>query len=165
VKQNETKQKALSEIEQKIDKLEKRYMDDEIEHETYRKYFKKYKSERAILTDQIKTLATNTVELLERQLARIKQLTRVVEIFGRAELSQQHAFLRVVFKHGFKFFEGVVRTPWIHPAFNHNLLILKEKRLLFLEQPNQNSGGIPRGGAGGIRTLVQTWYKVSFLHA
>jgi hypothetical protein len=36
------------------------------------------------------------------------------------------------------------------PAFSHNLLILKEKRLLFLEQPNQNSGGIPRGGAGGI---------------
>ncbi|SEM73725.1 hypothetical protein SAMN05192574_101649 [Mucilaginibacter gossypiicola] len=24
---------------------------------------------------------------------------------------------------------------------------------------------IPSGGAGGIRTLVQTWYKVSFLHA
>lgn len=93
--------------------------------------------------------------IIERQLARIKQLTRVFEIFSRAELSQQHAFLRVVFKHGFTFFEGVVRTPWIHPAYNHNLLIIKEERLLFLEQPNQNSGGIPRGGAGGTRLEPQ----------
>jgi hypothetical protein len=40
-----------------------------------------------------------------------------------------------------------------------------KKGLLFLEQPFEDSDGIPCGGAGGIRTLVQTWYKIRFLHA
>jgi hypothetical protein len=36
--------------------------------------------------------------------------------------------------------------------------------LLFAEQPNEVFDGFSSGGAGGICTLVQTWYKVSFLH-
>jgi len=164
-KQNEARKKALNLVESKIDKLEQRYMDDEIEPETYKKYFKKYKSEQAQLQSQIRDVFSTNTDLLRVQLNRINQLTRISVIFKRAELSQQHAFLKEVFKQGLTFIEGVFRTPWLHPAFEHNLLTLKAKRLLFLEQPSDNFGGIPRGGAGGIRTLVQTWYKVSFLHA
>ena len=40
------KAKNLADVEKKIEKLEERLMNDEIETETYRKYYKKFKSER-----------------------------------------------------------------------------------------------------------------------
>ena len=37
-------------------------------------------------------------------------------------INQHHAILNEVFKHGLTFKEGMFRTPWIHPEFEHNLL-------------------------------------------
>ena len=165
VQQQAVKEKNLEEVEQKIERLEERLINEEIETETYRKYFKKFSSEKSILIEEIKYLKEGNDNMLSNQLERIKSLMKVSVLFAECEVSHQHVFLKKVFKHSLTFIEGVFRTPWVHSLFQHNLLILSEKRLLFVEQPNDNFGGIPRGGAGGIRTLVQTWYKVSFLHA
>lgn len=35
---------------------------------------------------------------------------------------------------------GVYRTPFLHDLFRHNELVLKEKRLLFVEQPVRKIG-------------------------
>lgn len=50
--------------------------------------------------------------------------------------------MREVFKQGLTFKDGAFRTPSINPAFEHNLLILKEKGLLFLEQPSDVLDGL-----------------------
>lgn len=92
---------------------------------------------------------------MEQQQKQIYKLTKISQIFKNSELSAQHAFLKRVFKHGLTFREGAFRTIFMHPLFEHNLLILNEKRLLFLEQPGQNFGGVPLGGAGGSVYLIK----------
>lgn len=43
------------------------------------------------------------------------------------------------------------------PTFSHNALILKEKRLLIIDEKGENLSVFPSGGAAGNRTLVQTY--------
>jgi hypothetical protein len=44
-------------------------------------------------------------------------------------------YFKGVFKGGLTFKADTIRTHSINPAFEHNLLIIKNKRLLFEEQP------------------------------
>jgi len=159
------KKKNLIEVENKIEKLEERLMNDDIVVETYKKYYKKFAAEKAALAEEVKALGDGNENIVANQKSKMQQLTKISQLIKRSHISQQHVFFKKVFKQGLTFFEGAFRTPWLHPLFLHNALIMKEKRLLFVEQPSDDFSGFPRGGAGGIRTLVQTWYKVSFLHA
>ena len=140
-------------------------MNDEIETETYKKYYRKFTNEKSVLKEELLYLKGVNEQKFEEQKSLIPQLSRVSQIYKESHLSSRHAFLKRVFKQGITFINGAFRTPRIDFLFKHNLQELNEKGLLFEEQPFDNFCGIPRGGAGGIRTLVQTWYKVSFLHA
>ena len=75
------------------------------------------------------------------------------QIFKDSSLAQQHAIISEVFKRGLTFKNGAFRTLWINPEFEANLLDIKEKGLLFLEQPFDFSLDFPSGGGRGIRTL------------
>src|SRR5690606_38486084 len=66
-------------------------------------------------------------------------------IFEQVPVTEQHSIMRDVFKHGLTFRESAFRTPWINPMLEHNLQILKEKGLLFLEQPSDDLDGLPSG--------------------
>jgi hypothetical protein len=46
----------------------------------------------------------------------------------------------LVIKGGLTYVGDAFRTPFLHPALAHNELIIKEKGLLFAEQPDQNFG-------------------------
>lgn len=54
-----------------------------------------------------------------------------------------------MFKHGMTDNEGAFRTPWINPAFTHNLQIINKKGLIFLEQPSPEFDTIPCGAPHG----------------
>ncbi|HEX5552721.1 MAG TPA: hypothetical protein VFX43_05680 [Chitinophagaceae bacterium] len=69
-------------------------------------------------------------------------------------INQQHALLNEVFKQGLTFREDTFRTPAINPAFSHDLLRMKEKRLLLVEQPLSPHQEFPFGSGNGIRTRV-----------
>jgi len=71
------------------------------------------------------------------------------QIFEDSTIGQQHAIIKQVFKRGLTFKQGSFRTPWINPEFESNLLIIKGKWLLFLEQPSDKICGIPLGGVAG----------------
>jgi hypothetical protein len=49
--------------------------------------------------------------------------------------------------------EGVYRTPYLMSTFSHNTLILKEKKLLIIDEKGENLTVFPSGGAAGSRTL------------
>src|SRR3546814_1790422 len=74
------------------------------------------------------------------------------DLFEKMPVSNQHVIMREVFKQGLTFKDGAFRTPSINPAFEHNLLILKEKGLLFLEQPGDVLDGLPSGTPEGTTT-------------
>jgi len=110
-------------------------VNDEIENATYKKWFKKFSVQKSILEAEIMELNKQNDGNLGRAVHLIPALLDFKAIFRKATIFQKHSILREVFKGGLTF-----RTPFLHPALAHNELIIKEKGLLFVEQPDQNFG-------------------------
>ena len=153
-KQAQVKKVQLKDLQAKMDRLEERYVNEEIELGTYQKYQNKFRIDRALLTEEITHLNTSVEGRLERQLSLLPYLTNVPVIYEKANLNQQHAFLKGVFKHGLAFKEGAFRTPWVSPVFHHNLLGINKKGLLFVEQSCGQNEAFPLGVPEGIRTPI-----------
>ncbi|MBL4678079.1 MAG: recombinase zinc beta ribbon domain-containing protein [Mucilaginibacter sp.] len=151
-KQIEVKKKELKDLHTKIERLEERIMNEEIESETYKKYFRKYQQEKALISEEISYLSESVHDKLAEQLKVLPSLLDLSVIFEKANLNQKHAFLGTVFKHGLSYKDGAFRTPHLHPAFCHNMLKLNKKGLLFVEQPSADSDRIPCCAEEGTRT-------------
>ena len=68
----------------------------------------------------------------------IHWLSKLPNLFSLADLSQKHALLKKWFQHDLIYKEGSFGTASLSPLFAHNELMLKEKGLLFIEQPRGN---------------------------
>ena len=142
----------LAAIETKIENIENKLFDGVINDTTYKKGMKKFAAEKAQVKDEFNFLETMEGHL-HQELLVLPYMLNLPQIFEDSTIGQQHAIIKQVFKRGLTFRQGSFRTPWINPEFESNLLILKEKGLLFLEQPSDKICGIPLGGGRGIRTL------------
>lgn len=133
---------SLKKLESQLERTEQKFINDEINKETYDRWLKKSKIEGARLKAEIKELKDGNGGALEQKLSLIPELLDLERLFSKAGVSEKHALLNVVFKHGLTYREGVFRTPGINPVFNHNLLIIKEKGLLEVEQSHNQTDEI-----------------------
>ena len=142
MKQEKGKEKIseLREINRKIFKLEERFMNDEIESSTYQTWFKKLKEDKAILEYSINSSSmpkiNKNIDIIQRLLPRLSNL---YEIYEKGNITQKHTLIKGVFKHNLHWADGAFRTNYIDPTFHDNLLKIKEKGLLFNEQPFRKS--------------------------
>ncbi|MBW7891439.1 MAG: recombinase family protein [Chitinophagaceae bacterium] len=127
----------LNEIGKKVDKLEERLMNDEIDAATYKKWLQKYSQEKAMLSnDIIKASNNDFARKWNRVEYLLPRLTSLKGIYKIATISRKQHLIRGVFKHNLAYSDGAFRTPSIEPAFVNNSLIAKEKGLLYIEQPS-----------------------------
>jgi hypothetical protein len=96
-------------------------MNDEIEHETYRKYYKKYQLEKALLNEEINFLTKLQDDSYNEQMELLPYLLSMPAIYEKANLNQKHSLLNGVFNRGLMFGGGAFRTFYINPVFRHNL--------------------------------------------
>jgi hypothetical protein len=128
--QLKVKEEQLSSLEIKINRAEEKFMNDEINEHTYDKWSRKYTMERVRLKEKISCLKENVEEQVNRELRLLPNLLNLSGLFNKATINQQHAILKAVFKGSLTFSDGTFRTPTINPAFDHNVLKLKEKKIV-----------------------------------
>lgn len=142
IKQERLKEKveALKVVNEKIYKLEERLMNNEIESSTYQTWFKKFKEEKAVLelalNDKNKPKIDTSDDIIERLLP---ELSNICQIYEKGNIIQKHTLIRGVFKDNLLWGGTMFRTDFIDPVFYDNVLKVKEKGLLFYEQPFQFS--------------------------
>ena len=146
------KRAALNELETKIERLEEKMMNDEIEPATYKKWFGRYAGDRAYLVSEIQKLNSDQKEKWKKVLELLPVLSDIPGIFEKAEILDQHSLIREVFKHPLVYKDGQCRTPTINPGFAHNYLKIKEKRLLEIEEPPSDLPANPMCTQSGNRT-------------
>ncbi len=95
-----SKKEELNEVNKKIDNLEEKLMNDQIDSQTYKKWFKRLRGQKAILEGEIQELnkEQSTSWITAEKL--LPSLTNIPEIFEKANIFQKHSFLREVFKAG-----------------------------------------------------------------
>ena len=59
-----------------------------------------------------------------------------------------------MFDNSLSYAEGVYRTPFLYTPFRHNELILKEKRLLIIEQPVRKIDDLHKVPQTGIEPVL-----------
>ena len=67
------------------------------------------------------------------------KLSNLHGLYSMATIVQKQEMLRMVFDNSLYYQEGVYRTPFVMPIFEHNTLILKQNRLLYFHGIFQKS--------------------------
>ena len=150
--QLEIKEKDLLNVEARTENIEEKFINNEINKDTFQKWSRKYTIEKSRLKEELKLLKSNFQDEIEKELEVLPNLLNLKDIYKSANINQQHSILNAVFKHGLVFHGDAFRTLSINPAFNDNLLITKEKGLLFLEQPSDNFDRLSSCAEEEIRT-------------
>lgn len=135
--------KELQEINQKIFRLEERFLNDEIESSTYQNWFKKLKQDKAILESSIgqRQSPANTSNSLVNKI--LPHLSNLSDIYNKSNVTQKQTLIRALFKDNLTWDDGMFRTKCIDPTFYDNLLKVNKKGLLFYEQPFAKSDNNP----------------------
>ena len=85
---------------------------------------------------QLERASTDTAKMQAVVEKLLPMMTDLSSVFLRMPLYQKHQFLHLLFPSGVWWYDNAARTTTIYPLFNDKLLTLKEKGLLFLEQPS-----------------------------
>jgi len=159
------KKAQLDNLQEKLFAVEEKWINDQISKDTYDRWCGNYNAEINSLNVAILRLGkqeTHLFKLLDRNLS---LATDIRGLFEKADTVAKQEFVKLGFDNNLYYEKGIYRTPTMLSILSRNHLKMREKGLLIFEKKRDFQSEIPSGGPGGIRTLVQTWYKVSFLHA
>jgi site-specific DNA recombinase len=158
------KKVELEKIQEKLFAVEEKWISDQIGRDTYDRWVGNYNNELTVVKSAIARLGRDLSAGFDILHKHLNKLTDIRYFYENADTLEKREFLNVGFDCNLYYRDGVYRTPTMIETLAHKALKMREKNLLIYEKKGDILMNIPSGGAGGIRTLVQTWYKVSFLH-
>lgn len=125
--ERKTTKQALS---RNVDNLEERLIKGDISHNVYEKWQLKFIKEETVIKRQIKQLTSDRREKQERLFELLIYLTSVWDIYEKVSGESKFALLNKIFPAGIRFIDSVFTTSELDETLQHNLELLKEKRLL-----------------------------------
>jgi hypothetical protein len=131
------KRQKLRDIDSKLEKLEERLINDDIDPSMYKKWRTKLQAEKENLETEIHRLSDKNRNLFERLSAAIPALTNLKKLYHTINLNGKQTLLKRVFEVAPTNNGIQLRTPRLNSALIHNYQKITEKRLLFLEQPEE----------------------------
>lgn len=141
--------KELKAAQQNLESAEEKYITGSLAAGSYKKWYGKYSGAIASLRYQLSETEMAASDKWQSFAENIHKLGDIKALWQAATLMQKRIFLRLVFNYSLTYSGGVYTTPWLHPLFIHNALILKEKGLLIVEQPSdkllKKEGSTPPG--------------------
>lgn len=133
------KKKELTGLQIRLDNLEEKYINNDLDVTAYKKWRDRYQAEISICQKYIMDMSQPMDEYQSFFNENIHRLGNLYYHYHNSDLHTQQALVKQVFNFQLYYHDGMYRTPYIMPIFAHNALILKEKRLLEIEQPFEKS--------------------------
>lgn len=161
---NEKQQQFLA-LEKKIDSMEDKYLNNDLDKEAYSKWKIRYHTEKSLLQAQLADLRQPLDKVWNKFQSSTGDLANLQWLYSKGSVQQKQSFVRQVFNNQLYYQEGIYRTPTIMKVFESKATLLKEKRLLIIEQPPQNaenSQEVPPTGAelNPLFTLLQLFNDI-----
>ncbi len=158
------RQIEYEQVGEKLMSIEEKWITNRIQHDTYERWHNELTIKKESLKEQIDKLRHNgdkTFLLLRDQLFYLSDLNYV---YTEANTIEKQELIKMVFDDFLYYENGIYRTPYIMEPFIRNELKMREMGYLDYTKKRGNFSIIPSSGAGEIRTLVQSWYCIRFLH-
>ncbi|MBO6213782.1 hypothetical protein [Algoriella sp.] len=124
------KQNKLQVVQEKLFSVEEKWIKNEVNKDTYQRWFSSYNSEIISLKGAIERYSTDqqvTFKILEKNL---NHLTDMKFIYSKANTLQKREFVNIVFDSNLYYENSVYRIPTMIDLFLSNHLKMKEEILL-----------------------------------
>jgi site-specific DNA recombinase len=128
--------KTLNQVEGKIARAEEKWLTEATSQASYTKVMTQLQSQRGELIQRLQKLQEDGKVYWQKLDQVLPKLYDIRSIYSAMPLHTKHKFLKMVFGENLMCTRTGFRTPFLHPMFSHNELILKEKGLLIVEQPS-----------------------------
>ncbi|MFB3388037.1 recombinase family protein [Flavobacterium sp. LAR06] len=152
----ELKRQELEDTEKKMFLLEEKWINSEINKDTYDRWYATYKFTIENNKESIKRLSGNSSEAFKILQKHLEVMTDVSNLYNSGDTLDKREFVKLVFDSNLYYEKGIYRTPTMHHVFAVNHLVMRKKGLLFYEKKRDNFSIIPSSGVAGNRTRVQT---------
>ncbi|WP_139169872.1 hypothetical protein [Chitinophaga terrae (ex Kim and Jung 2007)] len=140
----QTRAKQKSEIEAKLDKLEERLINEEIDSNTFKKWRVKLFQQLGVLDEELNNLRTGSLQVKWNRLSKVlPRMNNLRSFFDSASPQSRQKLLRVGFDGNLIYSGGRYRTKNVHPALQSNALKAKKIGLIEIDEPLTCSGKIP----------------------
>ena len=146
------KKKEYDDADAQLKSVEEKLIRNQIAPDTYNRWHTELTQKKASLREHIDRLSHNNdgiFELLKNELGKLGDLQ---SIYTEADTLEKQELIRLVFDSRLYYKNGIYRTPYMLELFHHNVLILKEKRLLELDENEKRELTLPLRAGGGTRT-------------
>jgi len=156
-KQIAQKRTELDKLETDLQSLERKWIAEQVSFETYNRWHNDLNKQRNYTRAQIDQLNKHTSDTHALLVKNIGLLIDMESVYlSCPTTAKKQELIRTVFDNSLWYEDQVYRTPYLIPELAHNELIMKERRLLFIEKERGNRAVPPSGGGEGTRTPVQT---------
>lgn len=144
----------LRAVQIQIERAEKKFLTGLVQESTFQKVIIDLRAEEGELLFSIRQaqlVGSDYLQTINQLLPSLKHIREAIETMP---VEQQQQFMGLVFENSLHYQDGMFRTPFLHPIFSHNELVLKEKGLLLVGKPLKGLGDKSRKGA--LRDLDRT---------
>ena len=149
----EAVQKKLRGVQNSIGATEEKYLRQaDISEAIYKKVMTSLRVEETGLQRNLADLHCDEQLYWDKYNLIIKSIEDVPATFNGFSIVHKHRFVRAAFDNSLSYYDGVYRTPFLHSLFRHNELVMRQKRLLFVEQPIKKIGDFLTSARDEIRT-------------
>lgn len=156
------KKTALEETERQLHSVEAKWIKNEINIDTYNRWYSDLNRKTLQRQGYIAELSREDDEIHMLLKNELNKLSDLRFIYTSATLPQKQELLRKGFDNSLYYKNGLYRTPYMMKTFHHSILILKEKRLLEMDENKKGDLLVPSSGVEGTRTPVQTYPSKAF---
>jgi hypothetical protein len=136
--------KSLRSVQDKIASVEEKYLMGETSKASYTKVISRLRGQQVELERNLYDLQSDQQQYWDRLTALLPKLYDIRGTYETLTLVRKQQLLNMVFDNSVTHDGEVYRTAFLDPIFQHNALILKEKRLLIVEQPFKENSEIPK---------------------
>lgn len=129
----------MTNLREKLTVLEEKFITEQIGADIFHKWEITYKSKLDALKSQVKVLENGSKrywQLFEEQLPKLSSL---YSLYNSMDLVDKRIFIKEMFDNNLYYADGVYRTTYLLDLLKHNTMILKEKRLLFIDEVTDKS--------------------------
>ena len=121
---------ALKDTALKIDGLEEKFLNDDIDGATYKKWRSRMETDRRELSAKLADLQRPIEDRWAKYLSILPKLTSLGILFAKADTHQKQAFINLVFDSGLSYDGATYRTHHLNAAFAHKALEINKKGYL-----------------------------------
>jgi site-specific DNA recombinase len=146
------KESELAKEEAKLHSIEEKWITNQINHDSYQKWYDIINKNRMLLSESINRLNSDQEKVYKVLFKNLEYLKDLKYVYSQADTTEKQELIRLVFNNNLYYEKGVYRRPSMIEELSDNSLIMRDKNLLIYEKKRENFSIPPLSGLDGART-------------